>query len=97
MARLTEKEWTVESGLITADFYAELRNGIVSQVYLRLSIDGFYVTWNIRHQHSMICVYEIGKLTQDWVRFLGLVGDDKAAPIEKSLQKFLNDNLTFKN
>lgn len=99
MATLTEKEWTVDSDMIEASFYAELRDNIVCDVYVTLHIDGFVVTWNQRHKnnHGLICVYEIGKLTQDWIRLLALIGKDNASIIEQSLKDFLNSNLTYKN
>lgn len=98
MAILTEKEWSVEVGnMIKAEFYAELRNNIVSDVYVRFCIDGFNVTWSSRHEHGLIRVYEIGKVTQDWLRLLELIGEKQAEQIEASLKGFLNSNLTFNN
>lgn len=98
MATITEKEWKVEIGnMIKAEFYAELRNNIVSDVYVRLMIDGWIVTWNSRHEHGLIRVYEIGKVTQDWLRLLELIGEKQAQQIEASLKEFLNSNLTFNN
>ena len=64
MAILSEKEWTVKSGMITANFYAEFRNHYLSDVYVNLQIDGFNVTWSTRHHHGNIRVYEVGKVTE---------------------------------
>lgn len=97
MATLTEKEWQVEAGLMTFDFFAELRNGIVNDVYVTISLDGFHVTWSPLQAHGMIRVYEIGKLTNDWLRLGVLVGDDTFEAVEASLKAFLNNNLTFNN
>lgn len=97
MATLTQKEWTVEvSDQLTIDFFAELRNGIVDDVYATINLDGFHVTWNPMHQHGLIRVYEIGKLTNDWIRLLALVGNQRFKA-EASLKEFLNTNLTYKN
>jgi hypothetical protein len=96
MATLTEKEWDLEvSNQLKASFYAELRNGIVSDVYCILDVDGFHVTWSPMHKNGMIRVYEIGKLTNDWLRLLNLVGTESAKVIEESLKGFLNSNLTY--
>lgn len=96
MAVLTEKEWSVSVNQIDAEFYAEMSDGVVVDVYVTLKIDGFNVTWSSSHQHGLIRVYEIGKVTNDWVRLLSLVGD-QAPIIEQSLKVFLNENLTYKN
>lgn len=96
MATLTDQEWDVEvSEQLKVTFFAELRNGIVSDVYAILDIDGFHVTWSPLHTIGMIRVYEIGKLTNDWVRLLALVNG--ADVIEVSLKEFLNSNLTYPN
>lgn len=98
MAILTEKEWEIEGGnQVTATFFAELRNNVVSDVYCILRIDGFNVTWSMLHEHGMIRVYEIGRLTNDWLRLLNLVGPESAKAIEASLKAFLDSNLTYKN
>jgi hypothetical protein len=94
MAILKEKEWIVKSGMITANFYAEFRNHYLSEVYCNLQIDGFNVTWSSRHHHGNIRVYEIGKVTQDWIRLLALIRNES---VEKSLKEFINNNLTFDN
>lgn len=96
MATLTEKEWQVESGLIQFDFFAELRNGIVTEVFVTVSLDGFHVTWSPLHKAGMIRVYEVSKLTNDWLRLGVLVGSSFEA-VEASLKSFLNENLTFNN
>lgn len=98
MAILTEQEWTVfVSDQLEASFFAELRNNVVSDVYCIISLDGFHVTWSPLHGHGMIRVYEIGKLTNDWLRLLNLVGPESAKAIEASLKAFLDTNLTYKN
>ena len=95
MATLTEKEWDVEvSEQLTVTFFAELRNGIVDDVYATINLDGFHVTWNRMQEHGMIRVYEIGKLTNDWIRLLALVGNQRFKA-EASLKEFLNTNLTY--
>lgn len=97
MATLTEKEWTViVNDQLTIEFYAELRNGIVSDVYATIDLDGFHVTWSPLQSNGMIRVYEIGKLTNDWVRLLNLTGSQSAI-VEASLKEFLNVNLTYPN
>ena len=96
MATLTEKEWTVESGLMTFDFFAELRNGIVTEVFVTVSLDGFHVTWSPLHKAGMIRVYEVSKLTNDWLR-LGVLVGSSFGDVEASLKVFLNENLTFNN
>lgn len=97
MAKLTEKEWSVEvSEQLKINFFAELRNGIVSDVYATVKLDGFNVTWNPFQAHGLIRVYEIGKLTNDWIRLLSLVGNQRFKA-EASLKEFLNSNLTYPN
>jgi hypothetical protein len=96
MATLTEKEWQVESGLMQFDFFAELRNGVVTEVFVTVSLDGFHVTWSPLHKAGMIRVYEVSKLTNDWLR-LGILVGSSFGDIEASLKSFLNDNLTFNN
>lgn len=94
MATLTEKEWDVEvSDQLKITFFAELRNGVVSEVYAIVDIDGFHVTWSPFHTAGMIRVYEIGKLTNDWIRLLSLVAGPDV--IEASMKDFLNSNLTY--
>ena len=96
MATITEKEWNLEvANQLKVSFFAELRNGIVHNVYCILDIDGFHVTWSTLHHFGMIRVYEIGKLTNDWLRLLNLVGTESASIIEASLKGFLNSNLTY--
>lgn len=96
MATLTEKEWDLEvADQLRVVFYAELRNGIVSDVYAIIDLDGFHVTWSPLHTNGMIRVYEIGKLTNDWLRLLNLVGPESANVIEASLKGFLASNLTY--
>lgn len=95
MATLTEKEWEIEvSDQLKVTFFAELRNGIVADVYAIVDIDGFHVTWSPMHTAGMIRVYEVGKLTNDWIRLLALVGNQRFK-MEASLKEFLNANLTF--
>jgi hypothetical protein len=96
MATLTEKEWQIESGLMAFDFFAELRNGVVTEVFVTVSLDGFHVTWSPFHKAGMIRVYEVSKLTNDWLR-LGVLVGNSFGPVEASLKAFLNDNLTFNN
>ena len=96
MAILTEKEWTVESGLMQFDFFAELRNGVVTEVYVTVSLDGSNVTWSPLHKAGMIRVYEVSNLTNDWLRLSVLVGNS-FGPVEASLKSYLNQNLTFNN
>lgn len=97
MARLTEKEWEVESGLVRAEFYAELRNDIVSEVWVILNLDGTNVTWSLAHMHGMIPVFCLYRLTDDWARLLTLVGPELAEKLESSMKSFLNSNLTHSN
>ena len=98
MATLTEEEWEIEAGnQVTASFFAELRNNVVNDVYCILDLDGFHVTWSPIHRNGMIRVYEIGRLTSDWLRLLNLVGPESAKAIEASLKEFLNSNLTYTN
>jgi len=97
MATLTEKEWNVEiNEALTVDFYTELRNGIVNDIYAIVTLDGFHVTWSPLQAHGMIRVYEIGKLTNDWLRLQTLLGSNFES-VEASLKSFLNENLTFNN
>ena len=96
MATITEKEWDLEvANQLKVSFFAELRNGIVCDVYCILEIDGFHVTWSPMHKNGMVRVSEIGKLTNDWLRLLNLVGPESASIIEASLKEFLNSNLTY--
>lgn len=96
MATLTEKEWEIEvSDQLKITFFAEMRNGVVSYVYAIVDIDGFHVTWSPMHTAGMIRVYEVGKLTNDWIRLLALVSGSDV--IEASLKEFLNSNLTYPN
>lgn len=98
MATLTEKDWEVQvNEQLLISFYAELRNGIVNDVFVTINLDGFHVTWATAHQHSLIRVYEIGKLTNDWLRVGNLLGKDQFKAVEDSLKSFLNENLTFNN
>ena len=95
MATLTEKEFEVEvNRQLTVKFYAELRNGIVSDINALVDLDGFHVTWSPMHHHGLIRIYEIGKLTNDWIRLLSLVGD-QAPVLETAVKEFLNGNLTY--
>lgn len=97
MGKLTEKEWTViVNDQLTIEFYAELINGIVCDVYATIDLDGFHVTWSPLHRHGLIRVYEIGKMTNDWIRLLSLTGTQSEI-VEASLKEFLNLNLTYKN
>jgi len=97
MATLTEKEFTVEiNNQLTIEFYAELRNSVVIDIYATINLDGFHVTWNSLHKNGMIRVYEIGKLTNDWIRVQSLLGNN-FEQVESSLKQFLNENLTFNN
>lgn len=96
MATLTEREWHIESGFMTFDFFAEMRNNVVTEVFVTVYLDGFHVTWSPFHKAGMIRVYEIGKLTNDWLR-LGILVGNSFEPVEDSLKDFLNENLTFNN
>lgn len=97
MATLTEKEWTVQvNEKLKVNFFAELRNSIVTEIYAIVELDGFHVTWSPLHKHGMIRIYEISKLTYDWIRLLSLVGNQRFK-MEASIKEFLNTNLTYNN
>lgn len=97
MGFITEKEWTIDvSRNLKVDFFAKLDNNVVAEIFVKIDLDGFYVTWNPLHNHSMIPVYFLGKLENNWIMLLDLLGDQSKV-VEESLKEFLNNNLTYKN
>lgn len=91
---LQEKEWTIESGLVTVEFYAEYLKGKIEDLRIRLSVDGFPVNWSFGHAHNEIPIMYMGKMTKDYLRLTRLVNSDLVSLIEKSI--LINLNLDTK-
>ena len=87
---LQDKEWTIESGLVTVEFYAEYQNEKIEDMTIRLSVDDMPVNWSFGHAHNEIPIMYMGKPTKDYLRLTRLVNSDLVSLIEKSILMNLN-------
>jgi hypothetical protein len=87
---LQEKEWTVESGIVTVEFYAEYSKGLMEDLSIRLSVDDMPVNWSFGHAHNEITLMYMGKMTKDYFRLTRLINSDLVSLVEKSITKNLN-------
>ena len=90
MAKLTEQEITVESGLFTAKILVEYRNSEVDSIFIELSVDGCPVTWALNHKYGQICVLHAGQLLRDWERLMALIHPDFAKILQKEISKLIS-------
>lgn len=94
MAIVTEKNWTVEvNGMLSVEFESVKYNGVLSTVNITIDLDNFICSWG---SNGKTLVYENNQLTKEWLRLEALLGSN-FKPIEDSLKKYLNDNLTNDN
>lgn len=90
MAKLTEQEITIESGLFSAHIYAEFRNGETDSIFIELCIDGCPVTWALNHRHGQICILHAGQLLRDWERLNALINPEFAKILQSEISKLIN-------
>jgi len=94
MAIVTENNWTVEvNGMLSVEFETVKHNGILSKVNIRIDLDNYLCSW---HLYGITLVYENNQLTKEWLRLEALLGSN-FKPVEDSLKKYLNGNLTNDN
>ena len=90
MAKLTEQEITIESGLFAAKIYAEFRNDETDSIFIELSIDGCPVTWALNHRYGQICILHAGELQRDWERLNALIAPEFAKILQKEISKLIS-------
>lgn len=92
MATLTEKETRIESGLVTVEFLAEYRNGVLDQILCSVSVDESLVKWHYSQEHGLHPIYRNGKETRVFRLLQALINPEVFQQIENQIKQFQNDS-----